>query len=160
MALVRILVDGDGLLQQWQELAPGKPRFSEVAREELINHLTQYFDISGTPLTTVFDGSDMDSSEDEPIPEADGDEDVTVLYTLPRQAPIQVIHRLIPKFRSQGDLLVVADAPMSLADSSLGGGKICRCLDFVQMVKTAHDDMEREIEKLNQTENQKFSTHG
>jgi len=57
MALARILVDGYSLLHAWTELAPGKPRFSAAAREELIHVLTQYHDMTGTPLTVVFDGS-------------------------------------------------------------------------------------------------------
>ena len=42
MSLLRILVDGDRLLEDWAKLAPGKPRHSTAAREELINHLLQY----------------------------------------------------------------------------------------------------------------------
>ena len=56
MALVRILVDGYSLLHSWPELAPGKPRHSAAAREELIYWLTRYRDAIGTPLTIVFDG--------------------------------------------------------------------------------------------------------
>ena len=57
MALVRILVDGYSLLHNWTELAPGKPRYSAAAREDLIAVLTQYHDACGTPITVVFDGS-------------------------------------------------------------------------------------------------------
>ena len=42
MALVRILVDGYSLLHSWPELAPGKPRHSAAARDELIRVLTLY----------------------------------------------------------------------------------------------------------------------
>src|SRR5262245_52681042 len=57
MALVRILVDGFSLLHNWPELAPGKPRHSAPAREELISRLRQYYDACGTPITIVFDGA-------------------------------------------------------------------------------------------------------
>ena len=55
MALVRILVDGYSLLHNWVELAPGLPRHSARAREELIHVLTRYHDATGTPITIVFD---------------------------------------------------------------------------------------------------------
>ena len=54
MALVRILVDGYSLLHNWPELAPGKPRHSAAAREELIHWLTRYHDATGTPITIFF----------------------------------------------------------------------------------------------------------
>ena len=57
MALVRILVDGYSLLHNWPELAPGKPRHSMEARDELIRILTLYRDATGTPITIVFDGA-------------------------------------------------------------------------------------------------------
>ena len=56
MALVRILVDGYSLLHSWPELAPGKPRHSAAARDELIYILTRYHDAIGTPITIFFDG--------------------------------------------------------------------------------------------------------
>ena len=57
MALVRILVDGYSLLHEWVELAPGRPRHSAAARDELVRMLTLYRDATGTPLTVFFDGS-------------------------------------------------------------------------------------------------------
>ena len=53
MSLVRILVDGYSLLHNWTELAPGKPRYSAAAREDLIAVLTHYHDACGTPITVV-----------------------------------------------------------------------------------------------------------
>src|SRR5271167_3645262 len=49
MALMRILVDGYSLLHNWPELAPGQPRHSERARNELVHLLTRYHDTTGTP---------------------------------------------------------------------------------------------------------------
>jgi hypothetical protein len=40
MALVRILVDGYSLLHNWLALAPGTPRHSEAARDELVQMKT------------------------------------------------------------------------------------------------------------------------
>ena len=57
MAIVRIMVDGYSLLHNWPELARGKPRHSEAARDALIEELTHYRDAIGTPITVVFDGA-------------------------------------------------------------------------------------------------------
>src|SRR5260370_12667404 len=57
MALVRILVDGYSLLHNWPELAPGQPRHSAAARDELIHRLTLYRDAIITPITIFFDGA-------------------------------------------------------------------------------------------------------
>ena len=42
MALARILVDGYSLLHSWPELAPGQPRHSAAARDELVHVLAGY----------------------------------------------------------------------------------------------------------------------
>ena len=67
MALVRILVDGYSLLHNWPELAPGKPRHSAAAREELIRILTLYRDAIATPLTIVFDGAEAPADAPRPL---------------------------------------------------------------------------------------------
>ena len=51
MALVRILVDGYSLLHNWPELAEGRPRHSEAARDALVEMLTHYQDACGKPVT-------------------------------------------------------------------------------------------------------------
>ncbi len=66
MALVRILVDGYSLLHGWPDLAPGKPRHSPAAREELIQILIRYQDACGTPITVIFDGAGSKRSTAEP----------------------------------------------------------------------------------------------
>ena len=57
MALARILVDGYSLLHNWPELAPGAPRHSARARDELVHVLTRYHDATGEPVTIFFDGA-------------------------------------------------------------------------------------------------------
>ena len=57
MALVRILVDGYSLLHSWPDLAPGEPRHSAAARDELVRVLAQYRDAVDTPRTIIFDGA-------------------------------------------------------------------------------------------------------
>jgi hypothetical protein len=68
MALVRILVDGYSLLHNWPELAPGQPRHSAAARDELIHVLTRYQDAIRTPITIVFDGGGAPAGAPRPTP--------------------------------------------------------------------------------------------
>ena len=53
MPLLRILVDGYSLLHAWPGIAPGRPRHSARAREELVHWLTQYQDAVRTPITSA-----------------------------------------------------------------------------------------------------------
>jgi len=97
MALVRILVDGYSLLHQWPDLAPGKPRHSAVAREELINRLTQYYDATGTPITIIFDGASGPAVEFPSTPE------VEILYSRAGQTADQIIERVTHLDVGSGD---------------------------------------------------------
>ena len=46
MSIVRILVDGYSLLHKWPQLAPGKKRHTEAARDALIEaHSTREFEV-------------------------------------------------------------------------------------------------------------------
>ena len=90
MALVRILVDGYSLLHNWPELAPGKPRHSAAARDELIRVLTLYHDAIGTPVTIVFDGGNAPAGATTPgsTPELE------VLYSRAGQTADDIIERV------------------------------------------------------------------
>ena len=100
MALVRILVDGYSLLHSWPELAPGKPRFSAAARDELIHRLTLYQDAAGIPLTIVFDGANTDIrlSTIESTPK------VEILYSRAGQTADQVIERAAHRLSAYGEV--------------------------------------------------------
>ena len=90
MAVVRILVDGYSLLHHWKDLAPGKARHSDAAREELIHQLTRYSDAAGTPVTIVFDGAGPTRGVD-PAP---ANPEVEVIYTRAGQSADQLIPKL------------------------------------------------------------------
>jgi predicted RNA-binding protein with PIN domain len=75
MALVRILVDGYSLLHNWPELADGAPRHSARAREELVQILTRYHDVTGEPVTVFFDGAGAPPN----VPKNESSRDVEVL---------------------------------------------------------------------------------
>ena len=156
MALVRILVDGYGLLQSWPALAPGKSRHSEGAREELINHLTQYFDATATPLTIVFDGA---TAPFDPAVHPTS-ADVEVVFSRPGQTASQLIERLGRKLSSQGDFLVATPAAALRETMKLPRCALATPEQFIQTVETTLADLEREIEKINEKEKRKFTYHG
>jgi predicted RNA-binding protein with PIN domain len=152
MAVVRILVDGYSLLHNWEKLAPGKPRHSEAAREELIHRLTQYFDAAGTPVTVVFDGKGP-THDFEP---ASKPEEVEVVYTRAGQTADQFIERVAAKMQPYGEVLVVTDDFAERDTVEASGAMISSCANFVQSIEAAIADMERNIKSLNQREQSKF----
>src|SRR4051812_45987007 len=101
MALVRILVDGYSLLHNWPRLAPGKPRHSAAARDELIHVLTLYRDAIGTPITIVFDGSGAPAGTPPPT----STPELEVLYSGAGQTADDVIERAAVRFKDYGEVL-------------------------------------------------------
>src|ERR1041385_753074 len=105
MPLVRILVDGYSLLHNWPELAPGEPRFSAKAREELVSRLTQYYDACGTPITIIFDGTSGVGG----IEGVRSTPEVEVLFTRSGQTADQLIERAAHRLSAFGEVLAVTD---------------------------------------------------
>lgn len=152
MPLVRILVDGYSLLHNWPELAPGKPRHSAAARDELIHYLTQYRDAIGTPITIVFDGSGAPPGTPKPI----STPELEVLYSGAGQTADDIIERAATRLGAYGEVLVVTD-DFKERDTVLSfGGMASSCLNFIQDIESALKEQEREIADRNRRERQKF----
>jgi predicted RNA-binding protein with PIN domain len=154
MALARILVDGYSLLHAWTELAPGKPRFSAAAREELIHVLTQYHDMTGTPLTVVFDGS---RSIREPGETTSSSRDVEVLYSRAGQTADQIIERTAHRLKSFGEVLVVTDDHPERETVAAAGASVSNCMNFRRQIDEALGEMRRDLQRYNQQEQNKFN---
>jgi len=154
MALVRILVDGFSLLHAWPALAAGNPRHSSVAREELINRLTQYHDVSGVPITVVFDGARSSRGPEETSSTAS----VEILYSRVGQTADQVIERVTGRLSAYGDVLVVTNDRAEQETVSSLGGNNSSCEAFIQTVETALTDLEKEVRAYNQKERVRFRT--
>src|SRR5205085_8812925 len=105
MALVRILVDGYSLLHNWPELAPGRPRHSAAARDELIQRLTKYQDAIETPITIFFDGGGAPTG----TPAPSSTPELEVLYSRSGQTADQMIERAAHRFAPYGEVLAVTD---------------------------------------------------
>lgn len=154
MALVRILVDGFSLLHCWPELAPGKPRHSAAAREELIHRLTQYHDACETPVTIVFDGAGSQRDADE-TPSTSG---VEILYSRAGQTADQIIERAAYRLKSYGDVLVVTDDLAERDTVTSFGCHASTCENFIQQIESDLEDLHRQLDALNQRERKQFGS--
>lgn len=152
MALVRIMVDGYSLLHNWQDLAPGKPRYSAAARSELIRHLTRYRDASGVPITVIFDGASGLASAEEPpsTPEME------ILYSQAGQTADQMIERATHRLLEFGEVLVVTDDFAERDTVSSAGALISSCGNFIATIKSADADMAQAVKRHNQSERKGF----
>lgn len=152
MALVRILVDGYSLLHSWPELAPGKARYSESARAELIQRLNLYSDVCGIPITIFFDGATPPSGK--PAPGAKSE--VEVLFSRTGQTADQLIERATHRFAPYGEVLAVTDDQAERQTVLSLGGLASSCFNFIQQVENALAELEEDIKHHNRAEKHRF----
>lgn len=152
MALVRILVDGYSLLHNWPELAPGRPRHSAAAREELIHVLTQYQDACGTPVTIFFDGGGAPKH----TPKPENQSGVEVLYSKAGQTADDMIERAAHRFQPYGEVLAVTDDNAERDTVIALGGSASSCANFILLVAGALRDLAEDVKHHNRTERNRF----
>ena len=152
MALARILVDGYSLLHSWPELAPGRPRHSAAAREELIRVLTQYRDVAGTPISVIFDGSGAPAG----TPKTVSTPELEVLYSKAGQTADDVIERVVHRLLAFGEVLVVTDDYAERDTVISFGGMVTSCLNFIQTIEGVLTEMQRDLKRYNLKERERF----
>jgi uncharacterized protein len=152
MALVRILVDGYSLLHNWPELAPGRPRFSAAAREDLIRRLRLYQDAIGTPITIFFDGSGPTS----PARGEGSTSALEVLYSRAGQTADQMIERSAHRFATYGEVLAVTDDLAERETVLSLGGSASSCLNFIQTVEAVLAELADDLKQYNRQERNRF----
>lgn len=153
MALVRILIDGYSLLHSWPQIAPGKPRFSQTAREELLHQLTLYRDAIGTPITVIFDGANADIK----LSAVESTPELEILFTRAGQTADQIIERVAYRLSSYGEVLVVTDDHAERDTVISVGGMASSCLSFIQMVESALGELQDDIKTYNRAERNRFN---
>ena len=151
MPLVRILVDGYSLLHGWLELAPGKPRHSAHAREELVRVLTRYSDACGTPVTVVFDGQSPGGPA-----EIRSTSDVEILFSRTGQTADQMIERAAHLLGAYGEVLVVSDDGAERETVRSLGAATSNSFNFIQTVKAFLSDLDRDVKRHNERERNQF----
>jgi uncharacterized protein len=152
MALVRILVDGYSLLHNWPELARGKPRHSAAAREELIHILTQYRDATRTPITIFFDGGGAPAG----TPKNESTRTVEVLFSKAGQTADDMIERAAHRFQPYGEVLAVTDDHAERDTVIALGGMASSCLNFINMVESALNDLAEDVKNYNRNERNRY----
>ncbi len=152
MALVRILVDGYSLLHNWPELAPGKPRFSAAARDELVHRLTLYRDAVGTPITVVFDGANADIR----LSTVESKPEMEILYSRSGQTADDIIERVTHRMSAYGEVLAVTDDFAERDTVIAMGGMASSCLNFIQTVESALAELKDDIKVYNRSERNRF----
>ncbi len=152
MALVRILVDGYSLLHAWRDLAPGKPRHSAVARDELVRQLTQYQDATGTPITVIFDGNRPPGG----VPLEHSTREVEILYTKAGQTADQLIERATHRLAAFGEVLVVTNDHAERDTVSSVGGMTSDCENFIRTMDLARIELRGQVEGRNLKERNRF----
>jgi hypothetical protein len=151
MALMRILVDGYSLLHNWPELAPGRPRHSMQARDELIRILTLYRDATQTPITIVFDGAGKSAATEFPsTPELE------ILFSRRGQTADQIIERVTARMSGYGEVLAVTDDYAERDTVSYQGGLASSCANFIETVERTLQEQERDIVKHNRRQKAAF----
>lgn len=152
MALARILVDGYSLLHNWPELAPGQPRHSVRARDELVHVLTRYYDATGERIAIFFDGAGAPPD----VPSREPDAAVEVLFSRAGQTADQMIERAAHRFQAYGEVLVVTD-DLAERDTVAGmGGLTASCANFIRMIEEAFTELRDELRNHNRAERNRF----
>jgi len=152
MAIARILVDGYSLLHGWPGLAPGEPRHSAAAREELIRVLTQYRDADGTPISIIFDGS----GAPEGAPKTVSTPELEVLYSKAGQTADDVIERVTHRLVAFGEVLVVTDDNAERDTVISLGGMVASCSNFIQTIEDVLTGLQRDLKRHNLRERERF----
>lgn len=153
MALVRILVDGYSLLHNWPELAPGAPRYSERARDALVEMLAQYQDACSTPVTVFFDGSRARRGK----PRNEAGASVEVLFSHAGQTADDLIERAAHRFQAYGEVLVVTDDFAERDVVGGFGGSVASCANFIRMIQNALADLEENLNNHNRKERNRYT---
>lgn len=156
MPLVRILVDGYSLLHSWPEIAPGRARHSAAARDELIHVLTRYRDAITTPITIIFDGSRAPTG----TPKAHSTPELEVLYSGVGNTADDLIERAAYRMKEYGEVMVVTDDYAERDTVINFGASAASCANFINMVHSALDDLQTDVETYNRRELTRYKNSG
>jgi predicted RNA-binding protein with PIN domain len=153
MALVRILVDGYSLLHSWPELAPGEPRHSAAARDELVHMLARYSDAVGTPVTVVFDGGGHRGERQK----VHSTTQVEILYSKAGQTADQIIERVAHRMKPYGEILAVTNDNAERDTVIAMGGLFSSCDNFIRTLESALNDLARDVARYNSAEKRRYN---
>jgi predicted RNA-binding protein with PIN domain len=152
MPLVRILVDGYSLLHAWEDLAPGKPRHSSSARDELVTRLIQYRDAIGTPITVIFDGAGAPPG----APAAESSPELEILFSRAPKTADDLIERAAHRLKSFGNVLVVTDDHAERDIVTGFGAQAMSCDTFIRTVENELAEFGSKLQHYNRKQRAGF----
>lgn len=153
MALVRILIDGYSLLHAWPSLAPGSAPHSAAAREALVERLTRFQDIHGTPMTIFFDGQGAPAG----TPKVPSTPRVEVLYSKAGQTADDMIERVTYRLRPYGEVLVVTNDHAERDTVIALGGHAQSCQAFIGSIEDALGELQADLRLHNLRERGRYN---
>jgi len=146
-------VDGYSLLHQWPELAPGRPRHSAAARDELAHILTQYGDALGTPISVIYDGSGAPAG----TPKAESTPALEVLFSGGGRTADDLIERVAHRMQPYGEVLVVTDDNAERETVLALDGLASSCTNFIRDIELALGQLAHNLHDRNRRERRRFS---
>ena len=149
---MRILIDGYSLLHGWPELAPGKARHSAAARDKLLHILAQHRDVTGIPITVVFDGAGAPPG----TPKARSSPELEILFSGAGQTADQLIERAAYRLSAYGEILVVTDDLAERETISSLQSMASSCSNFIQAIQATLGDLSRDLKHHNRRELGRF----
>lgn len=96
-----LLVDGHSVIFAWPELRKLHSRRNSLARESLVQRLTEYQDTTGTRVVVVFDGQGAKPSQEA----ATGG--IQVFFSASGQTADTIIERLVAKYGEEHEMTVI-----------------------------------------------------
>ncbi len=137
-----LIVDGHSAIFSWPELTELHRRRMVLARDALIQKLTQYQDTSGTRVVVVFDGQGGERSNEASTPGG-----IQIFYSGSSVTADSVIERLAAAYGHTHDL-TVATNDVAEQDTVTGFGANCISTEILHgMIESAAADLQRDLKK-------------
>ncbi|MCF7709154.1 MAG: NYN domain-containing protein [Verrucomicrobia bacterium] len=139
--VIRIIIDGYSLLNNWREICERRPWYSVQARDRLIRRVQGYADVVRVPVTVVFDGIGRGASNEW----HDKSGAIEVLYSGAGETADDIIERVVFKLLEYGEILAVTDDLAERRTIAVMGGTVWSCLEFIEDVKLMENKMKDEL---------------
>jgi len=137
-----LIVDAHSVIFSWPELRTLHRRRMSLAREALIKALTEYQDITGIRVVTVFDG------KGEQVSDATEPGGIQVFYSGQGQTADDVIERLVAKYAKEHDI-TVATSDLVEQDTATSFGAVCISTEILHgMLKDSQAGFLRETKRF------------
>ena len=136
-----LIVDGHSVIFAWTDLRKLHQRRSILAREALVQRLTQYQDATGVRVVVVFDGKGAQTSEET---EPGG---VQIFYSNAGQTADEIIERLAAIYASTHELTVVTDDHLEQQTVNTFGALAISTESLSELLKTAHTQSKKDWAK-------------